>query len=287
MTRAAVGFALGILLTGSAFGAELKELRVCADPANLPYSNERQEGFENKLAELVAQDLGVPLRYFWWPHQRGLVRNTLGADKCDVLIGIPKGYDLVTWTKPYYRSAYVFTYLKARGLGLRALDDPSLRTLRIGVHRGTPAEDVLAEKGVIENVVSYPLFHDPRDQDPAHLPTKLVEDVIAGTLDVAVVWGPWAGYYVKKQSVAVLEVVPIEDAGSIPTTFEVSMGVKKGQRELKALLEGVIDRRQAEIRQVLDQYGVPLLALKPPSASPPPPGAGAPGWPSKKTGESQ
>jgi len=122
------------LLVGSAWGGELKELRVCADPNNLPFSNQKLEGFENRIAELVAKDLGARLTYTWWPHQRGLVRRTLDEERCDVLVGVPKGWDPVLWTKPYYRTAYVIVYLKDRGFKIHSLDDPILKQLRIGVH---------------------------------------------------------------------------------------------------------------------------------------------------------
>src|SRR5262245_3986930 len=127
-----------LLLGGSATAGHLKELRVCGDPDNLPFSNEKQEGFENRIAEVIAKDLGATLSYYWWPHQRGLVRNTLTANKCDVLIGIPKGYDPVMWTKPYYRSTHVMVYPTGKGWHIRSLDDPVLKQLRIGVHRGAP-----------------------------------------------------------------------------------------------------------------------------------------------------
>jgi mxaJ protein len=268
-----------VLLSGSATAGHLKELRVCGDPDNLPYSNDKQEGFENRIAEVVARDLGLSLAYYWWPHQRGLVRNTLRAEKCDVLIGIPKGYDPVLWTKPYYRSTHALVYVSGRGLNIRSLDDPVLRQLRIGVHRGAPPHDVLAERGILANVVSYSLFHDPRGSDPDLRPTKPVEDVITGTLDAAIVWGPWAGYFVKKRGVSTLEVVPLSDSGPVPLSFEISMGVKKGERELKGELEASLVRRQAEIAKILDDYGVPRLALTAGSGppGPGPGGAAAPG----------
>jgi mxaJ protein len=257
-----------LLLGGSASAGHLKELRVCGDPDNLPFSNEKQEGFENRIAEVITRDLGVTLTYFWWPHQRGLVRNTLTANKCDVLIGIPKGYDPVMWTKPYYRSTHTLVYAKGRGLRIQSLDDPALRTLKIGVHRGTPPHDVLAERGILANVVSYSLFHDPQDTGPDRRATKPIEDVITGSLDVAIVWGPWAGYFVKKQQVTTLEVVPLQDSGPIPLSFEISMGVKKGERELRAELEASLTRRDAEISKILDDYGVPRLPLSAPKPQP-------------------
>ena len=138
-------------LGGAVLAADLTELKVCSDPDNMPYSNERREGFENKIAEIIAKDLGMPLVHYWWPHQRGLVRNTLRAGTCDVLIEIPKGYDLVTWTKAYYRSAYVIAYLTNGGLKISSLDDPALRQAkRIGVHMSTPPYDVLGERGLQE-----------------------------------------------------------------------------------------------------------------------------------------
>jgi mxaJ protein len=248
--------------SGAAWGTHLKELRVCADPDNLPASNEKQEGFENRIAEVVARDLGVTLSYYWWPHQRGLVRNTLQADKCDVLIGIPKGYDPVMWTRPYYRSTYVLVYRGGQGLHIASLDDPALRRLRIGVHRGTPPHDVLGERGLLTNVVPYPLFLDPRDTDPDHRPAKVLQDVVAGSLDAAIVWGPWAGYFVKKQvPSSTLEVVSLQEPGPIPLSFDISMGVKKGEKELRADLEGALTRREAEILKILDDYGVPRLPV--------------------------
>jgi mxaJ protein len=279
MSRTVVALLATLLLSGSATAGHLKQLRVCGDPDNLPFSNEKLEGFENRIAEVVARDLGVALSYYWWPHQRGLVRNTLQADKCDVLVGIPKGWDPVMWTKPYYRSAYAAVYPNGRGLHIQSLDDPVLRRLRIGVHRGTPPHDGLAERGILANVVGYTLFHDPRYPTPETRSTKPVEDVITGSLDAAIVWGPWAGYFLKKQHVSTLEAVPLHDTKPVPLSFDISMGVKKGERELRAELEASLARREAEIGQILDDYGVPRL---PPASAGPEPqrseqgGAGAP-----------
>ena len=251
------------LLVGSAWGGEVKEFRVCADPNNLPFSNQKLEGFENRIAELIAQDLGAQLTYTWWPHQRGLVRRTLNEGQCDVLIGIPKGWDLVLWTKPYYRTTYVIVYPKDRGFKIKSLDDPILSKLRIGVHVNTPPAEALAEKGIVGgNVIGYPLFYDP-NYHPEEYPGKLIEDLIAGEIDVAIVWGPMAGYFVKKRSASFLELVPLQGGGrGMPFTFEISMGVKKGEKALKAQLEEVLDRRQAEIKKILEDYGVPLLAVE-------------------------
>jgi mxaJ protein len=246
-------------VVGSAGGEEVKGLRVCADPNNLPYSNERLEGFENKIAELVAKDLGLTLSYYWWPHQRGLVRNTLRADMCDVLIGIPKGYDPVLWTKPYYRTGYVMVYRKDRGLQVSSLDDPIMKRLKIGVHSSTPPHQALANRDLIgDNLVQYSLLYNWAH--PEDLLGKPIQDVIAGEIDVAMVWGPFAGYFVKKQGASYLELVPLrDDDAHNPMSYEISMGVKKGDKELKGKLEEVLGRKQAEIRQILNEYGVPVL----------------------------
>jgi mxaJ protein len=270
--------AAGAALLAGVAVADVTELKVCSDPDNLPYSNERREGFENKIAEIVARDLGLSLTHYWWPHQRGLVRNTLRAGTCDVLIAIPKGYDLVTWTKPYYRSAYVIAYRTAEGPKIASLDDPALRQVkRIGVHMSTPPYDVLGERGLQDSVVTYTTIYDHRDPDGSRRPTKLLEDLVAGQVDVAIAWGPLAGYFAKrtqKNGGPPLTLVPLQDDRAIPMTFEMSMGVKKGDQALKAKLEQAIDHHQAEIRQVLEDYGVPLLPLKPPRVGPPPGASG-------------
>ncbi len=240
-------------------GAEPKELRVCADPDNLPYSNEQLEGFENKIAALIAQDMGAKLAYTWWPHQRGLIRRTLNEERCDVLIGIPKGYDPVLWTKPYYRTAYVIAYAKDHGPAVTSLDDPVLRQIKIGVHVNTPPHDALAERGIVgDNVVVYRLFHTPQADAQENL-GQIIDDLLAAKIDVALVWGPFAGYYIKKRS-APLQLVPLRGGSpATPFTFDISMGVRKGDKALKAELEEVLDKDGAAIRQILEEYGVPLV----------------------------
>jgi mxaJ protein len=264
-------------LAGSASGDQGEPIRVCADPDNLPYSNQDLQGFENKIAQVVAQELGASLDYYWWPAQMGLVRNTLQRDHCDVLVSIPKGYDPVLWTKPYYRSTYVLAYRNDRKLNVRSLDDPALKGLKIGGHINTPPYAALANRGLAANLVSYRLFFDARDLDPAVRPQRVLEDVLSGAVDVAVAWGPTAGYFAREHPSPALEIVPLGDDPSEAMTFEFSMGVKKGNRELKTRLEGVLDRREAEIRRIFEDYGVPLLPLKPPPESaeqkPSPPGS--------------
>jgi mxaJ protein len=272
----AAGLAVGLVAALAAGGARAEEptaLRVCGDPDNLPFSNEKREGFENKIADVIARDLGLTVSYFWWPHQRGLVRNTLRAGTCDVLISIPKGYDLVTWTKPYYRSSYVIAQLKNTGHPVTSLDDPALKRLKIGAYLGTPPYDALAERGLSGSLALYTLFFDPRVTDHARRPVKLLEDVIAGEIDVAMAWGPMAGYFLKTAAVTSVDLVPVPDDPKIPMSFEYSMGVAKGNQPLKTRLEEAIDRHRDELTRILNEYGVPLLPLKAAAA---PPAGGAP-----------
>ncbi len=264
MNRSYVTFALALVVAyacaiGTVF-TQSKALRVCGDPDNLPFSNQKLEGFENKIAAVIAADLGATAEYAWWPHQRGLVRNTIDAGICDVIFGVPEGLDFVLWTKPYYRSSYVIAYRKDRGYRITSLDAPELKTLRLGVYANTPPEESLARRGFLNNVSTYSLFFDPRgDRDR---PLKLLADLVDGTVDVAVPWGPLAGYYAKQMS-APLELIPLESEVGVPLAFDISMGVKKGNKELKSRLEAAIDRRGAEIRAILADYGVPVLPSSP------------------------
>ena len=256
----ATAFAVAYAASLATVSTQSKSLRVCGDPDNLPYSNQKLEGFENKIAAIVAADLGAAPSYAWWPHQRGLVRNTLDAGTCDVIFGVPDGLETILATKPYYRSSYVIAYRKGGAHAIASLDDPKLKGLKIGVYANTPVEESLARRNLLEHLTAYSLFFDPGgDRDR---PAKLLDDLIAGTVDVAMPWGPLAGYYVKKLN-APLELIPLPDETGVPLSFSVSMGVKKGNRDLKNQLEGAIDHRQAEIRAVLEEYGVPLAARAP------------------------
>lgn len=247
------------VLSGRAPAEPAKQLRVCGDPNNLPFSNEKLEGIENKIAAVLAKDLGTTVAYTWWPHQRGLVKRVLNTQRCDVMLGIPKGYDPVLWTKPYYRTGYVIAYRKDRGLKLRTLDDPALKTLKIGVQVNTPPHDVLGQLGIADNVVGYQLMFDSNFHAEDY-PGKLVEDLIAGSIDVALVWGPIAGYFAKQKK-APIEVVVLEDRpdGGTRFAFDISMGVRKSDKDLKAKLEDALVRKHDEIKHILEDYGVPLL----------------------------
>jgi mxaJ protein len=249
--------------SADATAAEKKALRVCGDPNNMPFSNQKLEGIENEIAAVLAKDLGWEVEYVWWSHQRGLVRRVLNTERCDVLVGIPKGYDLVRWTKPYYRTGYVMAYRQDRIAEVRSLDDPRLKTLKVGVQANTPPHVALGERGIVgDNVVAYQLMFDS-NAHPEDYPGKEVEDLIAGRIDVALVWGPIAGYFQKKKGEASLVIVPLEDPRnpSTPFAFDISMGVRKADTELKTRLEEALDRRQNEIRAILESFGVPLFPL--------------------------
>ena len=240
-------------------------LRVCADPNNLPFSNQRGEGFENKLAELLAKDLDSKIEYTWWAQRRGFFRNTLKAGVCDVVMGVPSSFELAATTAPYYRSTYVFVYRKGRGLQVGSFDDPVLHSVRVGVQlvgddgADTPPAHALAARGVIRNVRGYTLYGDYSRENP---PARIVEAVAKDEVDVAVVWGPLAGYFAKRARTP-LEVVPVTpqvDLPFLPFVYDISIGVRRGDDAFKAELEQFLERRKPEIERILDEYGVPRVA---------------------------
>ena len=241
-------------------------LRVCADPNNLPFSNERGEGFENALAEYLAGELDFSgVEYTWRPQRRGFVRNTLGAGRCDLIMGVPAGYELAEPTHPYYRSTYVFVYREDAPFDLRDLDDPRLRDLKIGVHMvgddysSTPGAAALGRRGLINNIAGYSIYGD---YSKPHPPSRLIEAVAAGEVDAAIAWGPLAGYFATRQD-APMKVVPVSpqvDGGDIPFTFDIAMATRRGDAALHDALDAVIASRKTEIRALLERYGVPLVA---------------------------
>jgi mxaJ protein len=240
-------------------------LRVCADPNNLPFSNERGEGFENKIAELLAADLHEKLEYTWWAQRRGFFRNTLRAGACDVVLGVPSSFELAATTAPYYRSTYVFVYRKGKGLHVHSFDDAVLRDVKVGVQlvgddgANTPPAHALAARGVVNNVRGYTLYGDYKQPNP---PARIVEAVAKGEVDVAVAWGPLAGYFARRQRVP-LEVVPVSpqfDLPFLPFVYDISMGVRRGDEELRLKLDDFVERHRAEIERILDDYGVPRAA---------------------------
>ena len=232
-------------------------LRVCADPNNLPYSNEQLQGFENKIASLVASDLHARVDYTWFPQRRGFVRNTLKAGVCDCIIGVPANYELTAATQPCYRSSYVFLSRRDRHLGVASLDDPRLRTWRVGVqmigndHVNSPPAHALANRGAVANVHGY-MVYDPR---------AIVDAVARGDVDVAIVWGPQAGWFARQERVP-LDITPVTpqiDLPFLPFVFDISMGVRRGDSTLRDELDRVIEKRRADIDRILDQYGVPRV----------------------------
>ncbi len=239
-------------------------LRVCADPNNLPFSNERREGFENRLAELVARDLGARLEFVWWAQRRGFIRNTLAAGECDVVFGVPSRFERVLATAPYLRSSYVFVSRDTISPPITSLDDPRLRTLRIGVHligddyTNTPPAHALARRGIVRNVAGYTIYGDYREPNP---PARIIEAVGRGEIDVAIVWGPFAGYFAPRQrtKLRITPVTPASDGPAIPFQFDISLGVRRGNDSLRSELDAVLVRRKREIRAVLAEYGVPSV----------------------------
>jgi mxaJ protein len=259
----AEGVGLALLVTTGAASAG-RVLRVCADPDNLPYSNQKREGFENKLVDLIAKDLHAKVKYAWVRQRRALVRRTLTANACDILPGIPDGLEKTLTTKPYYRSTYVFVYRKGDGLHLRSFDDPALRRLRIGLHAigsegsNPPPSYALVRRGILDNVVGFKMWDVDSVKNPQG---RIVEAVANRDIDVAIVWGPFGGYFAKGQKTA-LEVVPVSPASEppgIPFTFAMSMGVRPGETALKTELEGVLQRRRKDIEKILDAYGIPVI----------------------------
>ena len=260
----AVASLAGACQRPAAESAAASELRVCADPNNLPYSNQAEQGFENRIAELLAGETGRTLRYTWWPQRRGFVRNTVQAGACDVVIGVPTSFELLAVTRPYYRSSYVFLTSKERGPVVRSFDDPILRTLRIGVHligddfANPPPAHALARRHIVDNVVGYSIYGDYSQPNP---PARLVEAVARGDVDVAVVWGPLAGYFARQQDVA-LEIRPVSpeiDLPFLPFVFDIAVGVSRDELALRDEIDGILLRRAADIDAVLAEYGIPYV----------------------------
>jgi mxaJ protein len=243
-------------------GFRRTSLRVCADPNNLPFSNDRGEGFENALAGMVAADLGLPLEYTWWPQRRGFVRNTLQAGACDLVMGVPSGYELALTTRPYYRSTYVFVSRRDRGLRLGSLDDPRLRRLSIGVQligddfANSPPAHALASRGMVRNIVGYSVLGDYSRPNP---PAAIVEAVARGDVDAAVAWGPLAGYFAGLSAVA-LDLAPVSpeiDLPFLPFVFDISMAVRREDTGLRDRLDAFIGTERARIDALLARYRVP------------------------------
>jgi len=234
--------------------------RVCADPRNLPFSNEAGEGFENKLAELFAKKLGKKISYAWYPGATGFVRNTLNAHKCDVIMGFPQGNDFAQVTNPYYRTSYALIFKPGSGIdGVESLDDAALETKRIGIVAGTPPATYMAKKGLLAKAKSYPLVIDTRFDSTSQ---AMIDDLESGEIDVGILWGPIAGYYAKKEGHKLSVASLTKEEGGPRLAYRIGMGVRASDQEFKRLLNRMIQENQHEINAILLSYGVPLLDEK-------------------------
>lgn len=231
-------------------------LKVCADPNNLPFSDEKMEGFENKIAELIGAELGRPVDYAWFPQVIGFVRNTLRAHLCDLVMGTVVGDEIMETTNPYYFTTYVILYRSDRRPVIDDLDDPRLKTFRLGVVGGTPPSDLLVRHDLMAHTKPYALTVDTRAQSPTH---EMVRDVVDGTIDAGFLWGPIAGYY-RKHDALPISLVPLRsEPGAARMAYHIAMGVRANEPEWRRGINAAIVKHQAEITMILRDYGVPLL----------------------------
>ena len=265
--------ALALVLAAPLHAADTaspRTLTVCADPNNLPFSNQARQGFENRIAELIARDMDAQIRYVWWAQRRGYARNTINAGACDLWPGVAKGVDMLATTAPYYRSTYVFVTRADRPLAGLTFDDPRLRALKIGVQmvgddaQNTPPAHALALRGIIDNVHGYMLYGNYTTPNP---PARIIEGVEKGDIDVAIAWGPLAGYFARLSPVK-LRVEPVSPAvigGQWPMTYAIAMGVRKDQPPLKSEIEAILNREAPAIARILTEYGVPTISVGAPA----------------------
>jgi quinoprotein dehydrogenase-associated probable ABC transporter substrate-binding protein len=234
-----------------------KELRVCADPSDLPFSNQKGEGFENKIADIIADELKIPVKYTWFPKSMGFIRMTLGAKRCDLVIGWGQGDDIVLNTNAIYRSTSVLLYKKGTGLdGVVSLADPRLKGKRIGVEQGSAGGNAVARNGLMGNVHGYPMNVDRRFANPAE---DMINDIRKGEVDAGVLWGPIGAYWASRGGEPLVVVPLVKEQGSVKLAFRITMGVRNGDDAWKRQLNEIIRKRQGDIDKVLLDYGVPLL----------------------------
>jgi len=251
-----------ILLSPDSMWKQKHNLRVCADPQNMPFSNRKREGFDNKIADVIAHELGDSVSYAWWPSRRGYLRNTLSAGTCDLVIGVPVGFDPVATSKPYYRSTYYIVSRADKKLGITSLDDARLKKLRVGVnlldggYTNTPPAHALSVHGITgTGVVGFPGFYDEE-----HQPGEIIDSLAKGNIDVALVWGPLAGWFAKKSGVAMtMTALPDSDSVDLPFAYSVAIGTRRSDRELRALIDEILVRKKAEIDRILMEYNVPTV----------------------------
>jgi quinoprotein dehydrogenase-associated probable ABC transporter substrate-binding protein len=234
-----------------------KVLRVCADPHNMPFSTDKGEGFENKVAALLADKLGKGLAYAWYPQATGFIRNTLAAHRCDVVMGAPQGDDLVQVTNPYYRTAYALVFKRGNGLdGVDTIEDARLKGKHIGVVAGTPPANNMTVSGLMVNAKPYPLVVDTRVDSSA---ASMMHDIESGDIDAGILWGPMAGYYARQANSAVTVVPLVKETTGPRLAYRIAMGVRFSDQDWKRLLNRLIADNQPAINKVLLSYGVPLL----------------------------
>jgi quinoprotein dehydrogenase-associated probable ABC transporter substrate-binding protein len=271
--RTAVTAAAALLLALPALAQDAapprQALRVCQDPNNLPFSNDAKQGIENRIAEVFGKALGLPVTYYSFPQRLAFIRNTLryklpGQDyPCDIVMGVPAGFDQVSVTKPYYRSTYTLVLAPGKGLDqvktgedFLRLPPATLKSLRIGVYDRSPASDWLVKHQLVDQGVPYSMMN----ADPAQYPGQIIErDLSGGKIDAAIVWGPIGGYYAQRVKNVALTVVPLKSEPGVRFDYAMAMGVRYGEREWKQQVEGLLESQRAEIQAILREFGVPLV----------------------------
>jgi quinoprotein dehydrogenase-associated probable ABC transporter substrate-binding protein len=255
-------FATLLVCWGRPGGAQTSDLvdrgalKVCADPNNLPFSDEKKEGFENKIADLIGAELGRPVDYAWFPQVIGFVRNTLRAHLCDLVMGTVAGDEIMQTTNPYYFTTYVIFYRSDRGFAFENLDDPRLKALRLGVVGGTPPADLLVRHDLMPHTKPYALTVDTRAESPTH---DMVQDIVKGAIDAGFLWGPIVGYY-RKHDALPLTLVPLKsEPGAARMAYHIAMGVRANEPDWRRQVNAAISKHQPEIGTILRDYGVPLL----------------------------
>ena len=246
-----------------------RALKVCDDPNNLPFSNDKGEGFENRIAQILARSLDLPLEVFYYPQRINIVRNTIryklpneSEYRCDLLTGVPSDFSAVATTQPYFRSTYVLVYAKGRKLDVGsaeqflALDPSVLSGLKIGVYERTPAVDWMKKHNLLDQAVPYRLLN----ADPNHYPGKIIEDdLVKGKIDAAVVWGPIGGYFARRIASPELAILPLKSEPGVRLDFGVAMGVRQGEKAWHQLIQQALDQSRDDILQVLREYGIPMV----------------------------
>ena len=246
-----------------------RALRVCDDPNNLPFSNDKGEGFENRITHMVARNLDLPLEVFYYPQRINIVRNTIryklpneSEYRCDLLTGVPSDFTAVATTQPYFRSTYVLVFARGRKIDIAnvgqflALDKSVLSGLKIGVYERTPAVDWLKKHNLLDQAAPYRLLN----ADPNHYPGKIIEDdLVKGKIDAAVVWGPIGGYFARRIASPELAILPLKSEPGVRLDFGVAMGVRQGEKAWRQLIQQALDQSRDDILQVLREYGIPMV----------------------------